>query len=230
VCNYDILENFWPASKHGAIIVTTRDTAMRVPLLANSLFVEPFDEKVGANFLLTMALRESYNKDDECVARQLSCELGGLPLALSQMAAIINVRHWTFPEFRAIYAQQEHHLHKQKEMGWKHLGYTHTIDTVWEHAFENLGNDARACLEVMSFFDNDIIFLDLFKNVNRDELPENLHFCKDELRHVLYPLTVLRANQIQSQRCSQRTNPSWPRGSRSQGHWNQSLSSEKIPG
>ncbi|KAK1636214.1 hypothetical protein BDP81DRAFT_429256 [Colletotrichum phormii] len=52
-------------------------------------------------------------------AQQVSTLLGGLPLALNQMAALINSRSCSIEDFQAMYIKHEQRLHKQKKSGWK---------------------------------------------------------------------------------------------------------------
>ncbi|KAI0115622.1 hypothetical protein GGR51DRAFT_503594 [Nemania sp. FL0031] len=181
VDSHDVLDNCWPVSKHGAILVTTRDEIVATLPIDTGLEVNEFGVNEGAEFLLHMAPRRRRIDGEEDAARQVASELGGLPLAINQMAALINARNCTITEFGTMYAKYEHRLHKQRKNGWKYLGYEHGLDTVWELSFENLGEEARACLGVLSFFAADLVPSEVFKTENPDELPESLRFCEDEL-------------------------------------------------
>jgi hypothetical protein len=56
-------------------------------------------------------------------ARGVTKQLGGLPLALNQMAALINARNYSIKDFGALYSKNEQRLHKQRKNGWKYIGY-----------------------------------------------------------------------------------------------------------
>ncbi|GAW26878.1 putative pfs domain-containing protein [Rosellinia necatrix] len=192
VDSHDVLDNCWPVSKHGAVLVTTRDEVIATLPIDTGLEVSEFDVEDGADFLLHMAPKRRRTAGEREAALGVAGELGGLPLALNQMAALINARNCTIADFGAMYAKHEHRLHKQRKSGWKYLGYEHGLDTVWELSFENLGEEARSCLGVLSFFAADLIPSDVFRTTTSAELPERLRFCEDELRHVSHFFKFLR--------------------------------------
>ncbi|KAI0888151.1 uncharacterized protein GGS22DRAFT_185531 [Annulohypoxylon maeteangense] len=159
VDNHAVLEDCWPISQHGAILVTSRDIVVATLPIDTGLEVDEFEIDEGAKFLLHMTpkRRPIDNTIEKAAAHAVSNELGGLPLALNQMAALINTRNYTIGEFHAMYIKHKQNLHKQKKSGWKYLGYQHALDTVWEISFTNLGEHARACLGVLSFFSADSV-------------------------------------------------------------------------
>jgi hypothetical protein len=81
-----------------------------------------------------------------------------------------------------MHAKYEQRLHKQRKSGWKFLGNQHSLDTVWEMSFQNLGPEARACLSVLSFLSADSVPLEVFTLLESEDLLELLSFCEDELR------------------------------------------------
>lgn len=181
--SHTVLEGCWPVSQHGAVLVTTRDIVIATLPIDTGLEVNEFDIYEGATFLLHMTPKRRRVDDETVSARQVSNELGGLPLALNQMAALVNARNYTIGEFYTIYMKHKHTLHNQKKDGWKYLGYQHSLDTVWEISFTSLGAQARVCLGVLSFFSADSIPSELFLTAEPHKLPEVLSFCGDELRY-----------------------------------------------
>ncbi|KAI0377693.1 hypothetical protein F5Y04DRAFT_263483 [Hypomontagnella monticulosa] len=181
VDNHDVLENCWPTSKHGAILVTTRDSLIATVPIDIGLDVNEFDQEEGAQFLLHLAIYRRRTNDELEAAQKIAKELGGLPLAINQMAALINARNFAMDEFQAIYAKYEQRLHKEKKNGWKYLGYQHALDTVWEISFANLSNQARACLGILSFFSADSVPIEVFTVIAPNKLPDVLSFCEDDL-------------------------------------------------
>jgi hypothetical protein len=146
------------------------------------LEVNEFNVEDGAKFLLAMTHKRKRTNDEAEAAQEVAGQLGGLPLALNQMAALINARNCSIREFQAMYAKHDQRLHKQRKSGWKYLGYQHSLDTVWEISFQNLGLEARACLGVLSFFSADSVPSEVFTPLESEDLPELLAFCEDEFR------------------------------------------------
>ncbi|KAK1455472.1 hypothetical protein CMEL01_04232 [Colletotrichum melonis] len=180
VDTHDALDNCWPASKHGAILVTTRDVLVATLPIDKGLEIEEFGTDDGAEFLLQMASTRKRTPGENETAQQVSTLLGGLPLALNQMAALINARSCSIEEFQAMYIKHEQHLHKQKKNGWKYLGYQHSLDTVFEMSFANLKKDAKACLGVLSFLSADSVPSEMFMVADPSDLPDSLAFCENE--------------------------------------------------
>lgn len=122
---HDALDECWPTSKYGAVLVTTRDVLAATLPIDKGLEVKEFSIEEGTEFLLHMARsRKPVEAAAELqAARAVSEQLGGLPLAINQMAAVINARNHSIKEFQAIYTKHEQRLHKQRKSGWKYLGY-----------------------------------------------------------------------------------------------------------
>lgn len=182
VDSHDVLENCWPTSKHGAILVTTRDVLVASLPIDKGMEVNEFEANEGAKFLLEMSTNRRRVDGEVEEARKVANLLGGLPLALYQMAALINAKNWSIHEFYNMYIKHEQSLHKQKPSDWKTLGYQHALDTVWEISFTTLSDDARACLGVLSFFTADSVPLEVFTPAGYGDLPELLAFCGNESR------------------------------------------------
>ncbi len=130
--------------------MTTRDVLVATLPIDTGLEINEFGVDDGAEFLLHMATSRNRADGELEAARQVTNLLGGLPLALNQMAALINAKNCTVSEFHAMYLKYEERLHKEKKSGWKYLGYQHSLDTVFEMSFERLGREARTCLGVLS--------------------------------------------------------------------------------
>ncbi|KAL3463576.1 P-loop containing nucleoside triphosphate hydrolase protein [Aspergillus heterothallicus] len=181
VDSHDVLDNCWPASKHGAVLVTTRDVLVASLPIDRGIEVTEFDATEEAEFLLDMSTNRRRVDGEVEEAQKVANLLGGLPRALNQMAALISARNWSIRDFYNMYRKHEQHLHKQKKGGWKYLGYQHALDTVWEIAFTTLGDEARACLGVLSLLSADSIPSEVFTPAEYGDLPELLAFCENEL-------------------------------------------------
>ncbi|KAF4458057.1 NB-ARC and TPR domain protein [Fusarium austroafricanum] len=181
VDSYGILDQCWPTSKHGAILITTRDILVATLPIDQGLEVNEFNIDEGAGFLLHMATKRRQVNGELENSRQVASKLGGLPLALNQMAAVINAKNYSIKDFDTMYSKHEKRFHKERKSGWKYLGYQHSLNTVWDISFTSLGDEARACLGVLSFFCPDSVPSDVFKVNRPSELPALLSFCEDEL-------------------------------------------------
>ncbi|UPL02483.1 hypothetical protein LCI18_013417 [Fusarium solani-melongenae] len=166
VDQHDVLDNCWPASQHGAVLVTTRD------VLVATLPIDTGRERRA-------------RADGELEAAQgVTKQLGGLLLALNQMAALINARNYYIKDFGALYSKNEQRLHKQRKNGWKYIGYQHGLDTMQEIPFSNLRDGARAYLGVLSFFSPGSVLSEIFTAKEVGALPPLLSFYEDEFRWV----------------------------------------------
>ena len=191
VDRHDVLDNCWPAANHGAVLVTTRDVLVATLPIDFGLEVKEFDIDEGAEFFIQMAPNRRAAEGESAAARNVAAELGGLPLALNQMAALVNARGYSMHDFSALYAKHHRRLHKERKSGWKYLGYDHALDTVWELSFTNLGDEARAILGILSFFSADSVPAEIFRPSDSTLLAKNLAFCEDELRYVSSAFTKI---------------------------------------
>lgn len=171
-----ILSEFWPQGS-GSILITSRDP------LAKSMFTNrpsgldlgPLSQQDGLS--LFNHLTSTSNEPDNNTARQISDALGGLPLAISQMAGIIRRQDLTLAEFFELYTDREEHasLYETK-FDTNLVTYPHTLSTVW--AFEKLKPQARQLLELISFLDPDCIGEDLLMAASTELFSEGAHFKK----------------------------------------------------
>ncbi|KAK0640745.1 P-loop containing nucleoside triphosphate hydrolase protein [Cercophora newfieldiana] len=143
------LEKFWPAARNGAILVTTRDGLATTPPIDHIFGVRGFDVSTGAEFLLRMARERKRLPDEGKHAPQITQALGGLPLALSQMAAHINAANRSLAEFLPLYYDD---LLRETMPGSSSLGYGHSVVGVWVWDLEgNLSTEARRNLGFMAY-------------------------------------------------------------------------------
>jgi hypothetical protein len=154
-----ILANYWPQGS-GSVLVTSRDP------LAKSMFTSrtsgldlgPLSQEDSLSLFKYLTV----NEPEDDTARQISNVLGGFPLAISQMAAILRRRDLTLSQF--LYLDHPEFLYQDYEehaslYGTKFdtnlLSYSHSLSTVW--AVENLRPKTRRLLELISFLDPDAI-------------------------------------------------------------------------
>jgi hypothetical protein len=153
----DVLLDFWPIDGVGSIIVTSRN-----PVVAQSHYADiramglPAMDPVEGGFLL----RRISGREDEDpsleVCSAIAKRLGGLPLALMQMAHLIRIKHLSFAEFVKYYdedpkTRQESPVHR--------LTKNQTLASIWNT--ESLLPSAIALLRVLSMLDADGIYEDI---------------------------------------------------------------------
>ena len=92
--NPDELSQFIPVAGQCQVIITSNQLEMAG--LGEHIPVKEFDEEEALSFLA-----ERTGRADELGARQLATELGFLPVALAQAAAMIKARHLDYPTYLA---------------------------------------------------------------------------------------------------------------------------------
>ncbi|KAK2811685.1 hypothetical protein FQN50_002031 [Emmonsiellopsis sp. PD_5] len=171
-----ILADYWPQGS-GSILVTSRDP------LAKSMFTSrlsgldlgPLSQQDSLSLFNHLTAISSEPEDD--TAQQISDVLGGIPLAISQMAGIIRRQDLTLSEFFELYTDHEEKtgLYKTK-FDTNLVTYRHSLSTVW--AVEKLELPARQLLQLIAFFDPDTIGEDLLMEASVELLSEGAKFKK----------------------------------------------------
>jgi hypothetical protein len=154
-----ILADYWPQGS-GSILITSRDPLAKRMFTGKSsgLDLEPLTQE--DSLLLFSHLTTASSEPEDNTAQKISEALGGVPLAISQMAGIIRRQDLTLSEFLELYTNHEEHasLYETK-FDTNLVTYPHSLSTVW--AFEKLKPHARELLELISFLDPDSIGEDL---------------------------------------------------------------------
>lgn len=194
-----ILADYWPQGS-GSILITSRDP------LAKSMFTRrPLGLNLGPlseqdSLSLFNHLTTVSNEPEGDTARKIADALGGVPLAISQMAGIIRRQDLTLSEFLELYADHEEHasLYETK-FDTNLITYRHSLSTVW--AFEKLKPQARQLLELISFLDPDAIGEDLLMAASMELFSEGVQFKKSNYMEarsdLLQSSLVYRDKQMQ---------------------------------
>lgn len=151
--DYSLLQTFWPVSHRGSILITSRDPMARQG--GSGVDLEPFKSEDAAKLLLR--LLQVPDSQETCAASlALSTRLGGLPLAMTQIAALIQRLDMTLGEFLDYFDRQTN-IGKVAQMKPTVLQdhYKHSLYTVW--ALDRLSPQALAALQVLSFLSPDSI-------------------------------------------------------------------------
>jgi hypothetical protein len=173
-----ILADYWPQGS-GSILVTSRDP------LAKSMFTSrpsgldlgPLSQQDSLSLFNYLSANTTDQEDN--TAQKISDALGGVPLAISQMAGIIRRQDLTLSEFFELYTDHEEHasLYSTK-FDTNLVTYGHSLSTVW--ASEKLKPQARQLLEVISFLDPDFIGEDLLIAASAELFVEGAKFKKSD--------------------------------------------------
>lgn len=158
VDNPDILDSFWPSGSSGSVLITSRDPLVKTYNSSDhsGIMLPAFEVEEATDFLLSLTGREM-EEDEQKSGTAVAETLGGLPLALTEMAGVMSRRGLTFSEFLQQYeveSAREELFTLQVENPGARTGneYEHTLATVW--ALDNL-REGGPLLDVLSFLDPD---------------------------------------------------------------------------
>ncbi|MCJ1430727.1 hypothetical protein MMC27_000077 [Xylographa pallens] len=167
----DLLRDYWPMDSTGAVIVTGRNPSAKIDVQRWAMgktspyflgfLVEPFSDKDGADFLSKLLGPDSTSESRDSLSALVS-RLGGLPLAISQTAALSIKEKKSIADilksFESETAELLKKLPSEKDFFSESSSatidiYPHTLLTVW--AFQHLKLQSIALLKVLSFMDPD---------------------------------------------------------------------------
>ena len=149
-----IVADYWPVMGNGSVLITSRDPIAKTYYSKeiSGIDLEPFSDAEGASLLKALTLDD----DVSGVAEHISRRLGGLPLALTQMASVIKRQELSFSEFMRSYENEREHseLH-----GLRYStgggNYSYTISSVWR--LDEFDPRPRSLLRTLAFLDPDCI-------------------------------------------------------------------------
>lgn len=168
----------WPANGNGSLLLTSRDPAAASTVAERGLHLRPFDEVVGAEVLSQLLGIE--RPDDEQIqeATRITKALGGLPLALDQVAGFIGQRKMRIQDFMRLY---ERNAAKIDARRFEFMTYPHTLATVFEMSLDSLSGPAVHLQNLLGFLEPDHIPENLFGDGRRLTEDADLEFLEDEL-------------------------------------------------
>src|SRR5450755_3301687 len=148
----ELLPPFLPPVPGGHILLTTRAYDMR--RLATRLEVETLPTEQGALLLLRRAALlpldgtlEQAAADEQRLARELTEELGGLPLALDQAGAYLEATGMSLDEYLQIYQ-----IHRQTLLNERRslvTDHPEPVATTWSLAFERVEAKSPAAADLL---------------------------------------------------------------------------------
>lgn len=166
-----LLEEYWPTAHKGSIVLTSRDPLARSGRKGAEL--EPLGQEDAAKLLRELACADS--PADVKASLGIAKRLGGLPLAITQIAAFIDRYEMTLPEF-LVYFDEQTSIEKVAKARPLHLHsgdhYKHSLFTVW--TLEMLPQHGLALLEALSFLNPDSIKESLVNTFPANGYPQPL--------------------------------------------------------
>ena len=184
----EILDQYWPRGGFGSVLVTSRNPLVRSqffdPVASFELTSLPIDDAASLLKCITGSDQENSSNTEEA-ARTLATRLEGLPLAISQIGAIISQRTLSIHKFLQTYSRDSDLYEVDSEHGLK-SGYEHNLGSVW--AFDNLPAGAFSVLCLISMLDSECIQEELLLPIStsnqRPQFPSSekeYHKCYSEL-------------------------------------------------
>jgi hypothetical protein len=137
--------------------------------------ISPMSENEGMSFLFQLlGCSSSIPSEELDAASALTHALGGLPLALVQMASMILRRSLSVAEFLAFYKKYPDRLLKRPAQ--TSSSYHHSVETIWIEAFVRLSERAEQLLWLLSVLDPDGVALELLEAAPMGEIMDSDHF------------------------------------------------------
>ena len=149
-----VAEPFLPKAGPGHLLFTTRARAFGG--LAQRLDIEKMDPDIGALLLLrrasllaVQATLSKANPGEQNMARTISEELDGLPLALDQAGAYIKEAPCSLPDYLPRYQTRRSDI--LGERGQSDQDYPASVATTWSLSFERVCQANPAAAELLNF-------------------------------------------------------------------------------
>lgn len=172
--------DYWPVGKHGCILITTRNHNLAFEPAEAGIELHEFNRSEGAQLVLYLLSRDiagDITTQDSDSVLELSEELHGHALAISQITGLIHKGQWAIGEFLKYYDKNTRKISGPR-------GKT-TLETIWKLSFESLNVQCKAFLGVLSYLMPEEIPQGLFEPSDVAMLPGALRFCSDDFECVL---------------------------------------------
>ncbi|KAL2672316.1 hypothetical protein Neosp_013020 [[Neocosmospora] mangrovei] len=164
VDNEELLQNYWPSSARGSILVTSRQRILGTTLLDGACEVSSLSDAEGASMIRLILDNKISDANDRELVEEMANILCGLPLALAQMTGYLRTNHVTVREFLDDYKSLGYARSLfGKARSLDHPQYRHTLETVWRLSFKKLSIDAQTLMRIAVFLHPDGIPKQLFQ-------------------------------------------------------------------
>lgn len=174
---HQLLDQIWPSSKRGSIIMTCRSQSLASKRAWEMMHLQCFSISTGVEVLCSLTGRRPSNEYDTKAAMELLGLLGGFPLALVHVSEFMTDRSYSYEEFLPLYKKSASKIYTRAGAP---LHYEHTLSTVWDNAIRSLSTESKALLNLLAFFDPDLIPEFILSNEKSEVTDPNLQFLFDE--------------------------------------------------
>ncbi len=160
------LYQFWPPGGDGKIIITTRKPEVGFQWTDHEIAINPFTPSEGRECILSLTTWPGGVPSDPASAAELNEELGGLPLGIVHMTALMRARKSPVKSFLREYRGDKSRYHKKEAVGISGIypKVKPIIGSNWTMQFDALKDHPKSLLGILSFLSSDTIPQDLFKH------------------------------------------------------------------
>ncbi|KAF9242219.1 hypothetical protein DTO006G1_6440 [Penicillium roqueforti] len=145
-----LIKHAWPAGYGGSVLVTSRDSSAALYPASSGCQVHAFDTDNGTAALLHLLGLDSESTSYQAEAKLITSELGGLPLALSQIGGFIAQRQMSLKSFLGFYDRNSTTVDAERP---ESMDCSQTLASVWEMALSGLSRNAKVLIMILSFLD-----------------------------------------------------------------------------
>ncbi|EGE08736.1 hypothetical protein TEQG_07694 [Trichophyton equinum CBS 127.97] len=149
VDNSDLIEEIWPASPQGSVIITSRSASLTSKWTTEVIHLQCLDVQGQLHVMFSLIGKHPESEANVVAAKKLLQSIGGLPLALVQIGQHMDRHNYTYEQFLPIYHRSAQKIFNRARPPGQ---YKYTVDTVWEKSFLNLPDESRTLLNILSFF------------------------------------------------------------------------------
>jgi len=172
-----ILDQIWPASAKGSVILTTRSPTIASKRSREVMHLECFTGEKGVDVFYGLVRTKPTTDIEICAAKETFELLGGLPLAMVHVSEFIQNRGYSYEEFLSVYKKSAMRIYARSQAPSE---YNHSLSTVWEITLNRLSQNASNLQNLLAFFDPDAIQEWLLTNINSDSTVARLQVLSDE--------------------------------------------------
>jgi hypothetical protein len=175
-----LLQDYWPQSSSGSIIVTTTSqvVAHRFASVETTIEIEPFSGATGTELLLKVAAADSSVAEEREAAMSIADSLGNLPLALDLVGNYVRGLGKSLASFSQAYPHFEtDFLFNPNLARWTPSHFEASISRIWalhlpvhDKLDGNLDGKSRRLINTIAFLDKDGVPLSLFQNTTPESM------------------------------------------------------------
>ncbi|KAI0387825.1 tpr repeat-containing protein [Hypomontagnella monticulosa] len=188
-----LLEQIWPATAEASVIITTRSPSVAAKRTMHTMNLQPFQGENASAVLYAMTGMGVSDEEEKGAATEVCRLLGGLPLAFMQISAYIRDRGCSYQEFLHLYRKSAEKVIRRSEAPPE---YGQSLLTTWNMSLQKLLSEAKTLLNVLAFFDPDMIPERLIVNTQASIEDPRLEFLFDEFDFGDAVMELIRASLV----------------------------------